>query len=93
MARRRTHGYHTPERTALDDLGSEIRKEKEIQCPQGFSKDDMAPSEEDIEDLVFQKNVLPERTGVFELDFPSSPKVSKGRGKRSNIPIPSKKSN
>ena len=86
MGRRRRYGYKTPERTALDDLASEQRKEQELQCPEGFSKEDMASSEEDIEDLVFQKNVLPDRTGVFDLDFPESPKISKGRGKRSNIP-------
>ena len=90
MARRRRYGYKTPERTALDELASEIRKENDVQCPQGFSKEDMASSEEDIEDLVFQRNVLPDRTGVFDLDFPESPKVSKGRGKRSNIPNASK---
>ena len=90
MARRRRYGYKTPERTALDELSSEVRKENDVQCPQGFSKEDMASSEEDIEDLVFQRNVLPDRTGVFDLDFPESPKVSKGRGKRSNIPVSSK---
>ena len=90
MTRRCRYGYKTPERTALDVLGSEVRKEKELQCPQGFSKEDMASSEEDIEDLVFERNVLPDRTGVFDLDFPESPKVSKGRGKRSNIANSSK---
>ena len=86
MARRRRYGYKTPECTALDELASEVRKENDLQCPQGFSKEDMASSEEDIEDLVFQRNVLPDRTGVFDLDFPESPKVSKGRGKWSNMP-------
>ena len=96
MARRRRYGYKTPERTALDELdeldelASEVRKQNDVQCPQGFSKEDMASSEEDIEDLVFQRNVLPDRTGVFDLDFPELPKVSKGRGKRSNIPNSSK---
>ena len=85
MTRRCKYGYKTPERTALDDLASEQRREKELECPAGFSKEDMASSEEDIEDLVFQKNVLPDRTGIFDLDFPTSPKVSKGRGKRSHI--------
>ena len=92
MARKRRFGYKTPERTALDELASEVRKEKELECPAGFSKEDMASSEEDIVDLVFQRNVLPDRTGVFDIDFPESPKVSKGRGKRSNISKPTKKS-
>ena len=90
MAKRRRFGYKTNERNALDELASDVRKEKELECPQGFSKEDMASSEEDIEDLVFQKNVLPDRTGVFDIDFPDSPKVGKGRGKRSNISNPTK---
>ena len=92
MARKRRFGYKTPDRNALDELASEVRKEKELECPPGFSKEDIASSEEDIEDLVFQRNVLPDRTGVFDIDFPESPKVSKGRGKRSNISKPTKKS-
>ena len=93
MARRLRFRYKTPECTALDDLASEQRKEKELECPPGFSKEDMASSEEDIEDLIFQRNVLPDRTGVFDIDFPEPPKVSKGRGKRSNITKPSKMPN
>ena len=85
MAMKRKFGYKTPDRNALDDLASAVRKEKELECPAGFAKEDMASSEEDIEDLVFQRNILPDRTGVFDIDFPESPKVSKGKGKRSSV--------
>ena len=83
MERRRRHGYVTPPRTALDELGSELRREKENVVPSGFVSDDIVGSEEDIEDVVFQCAILPERTGNFDLDFPKSPRISKGKGKRS----------
>ena len=31
-----------------------------------------------MEDILFQKVIQPSRTGNFDLDFPASPKVSKG---------------
>ena len=80
---RRKHGYVTPPRTALDELGSELRREKEQALPSGFVSDDIVGSEEDIEDVVFQRTILPERTGNFDLDFPKSPRISKGKGKTS----------
>ena len=83
MERRRKHGYVTPPRTALDELGSELRREKEQALPSGFVSDDIVGSEEDIEDVVFQCTILPERTGNFDLDFPKSPRISKGKGKTS----------
>ena len=83
MDRRRKHGYVTPPCTALDKLGSDLRREKESVLPGGFVSDDIVGSEEDIEDVVFQHAILPERTGNFDLDFPKSPKISKGKGKRS----------
>ena len=83
MERRRKHGYVTPPRTALDELGSELRREKEQALPSGFVPDDIVGSEEDIEDVVFQCTILPERTGNFDLDFPKSPRISKGKGKTS----------
>ena len=83
MQRRRKYGYITPPRNALDDLASEVRKEKLNEMPSGFNSDDVIESEEDVEDLVFQRAVLPNRTGNFDIDFPDSPKQSKGRGKRS----------
>ena len=87
MERRRKHGYRTPPRTALDDLASEVRKEKLNELPSGFHCDDVIDSEEDVEDLVFQHAILPNRTGNFDIDFPVSPKQSKGRGKRSKSKI------
>ena len=39
---------------------------------------DCASSDEDVEDLVFKKAILPTRTGDFDKDFPPSPTVSKG---------------
>ena len=83
MERRRKHGYVTPPCTALDELGSELRREKEQALPSGFVSDDIVGSEEDIEDVVFQRTILPERTGNFDLDFPKSPRISKGNGKTS----------
>ena len=80
MEMRRKHGYVTPPRTALDELGSELRREKEQALPSGFVSDDIVGSEEDIEDVVFQRTILPERTGNFDLDFPKSPRISKGKG-------------
>ena len=83
MERRRKHGYVTPPCTALDELGSELRREKEQALPSGFVSDDIVGSEEDIEDVVFQCTLLPQRTGNFDLDFPKSPRISKGKGKTS----------
>ena len=83
MERRRKHGYVTPPRTALDELGSELRREKEQALASGFVSDDIVGSEEDIEDVVFQHAILPDRTGNFDLDFPESPRISKGKGKTS----------
>ena len=79
MARRRRYGYQTPERTALDELASDVRKEKELECPQGFSKEDMASSEEDIEDLVFQRNILPDRTEYLIWISQTRPKSARER--------------
>ena len=53
MERRRRHGYVTQPCTALDELGSELRREKENALPSGFVSDDIVGSEEDIEDVVF----------------------------------------
>ena len=83
MERRRRHGYVTPPCTALDELGSALRREKESALPSGFVSDDIVGSEEDIEDVVFQCAILPERTENFDLDFPKLPRISKGKGKRS----------
>ena len=79
----RKHGYVTPPCTALDELGSELRREKEKALPSRFLSDDIVGSEEDRENVVFQRAILPERTGNVDLDFPQSPRISKGKGKTS----------
>ena len=66
-----------------------------------INEDDCVSSSEDIEDVVFQKTVLPIHTGNFDIDFPPSPKVPKGGKVKSkkhggitqNSPQPSKTSN
>ena len=66
-----------------------------------INQDDCVSSSEDIEDVVFQKTVLPRCTGNFDIDFPPSPKVPKGGKVKSkktggitqNSPQPSKSSN
>ena len=75
----------TPTRMALDDLLSLQTKNKLHEVPLGFSGEDIAQSDEDIEDLVFQRNILPERTGVFDVDFPESPKQSKNKGGKGKV--------
>ena len=75
----------TPLRTALDDLASLQRKNLLDEVPTGFNKEDIAQSDEDIEDLVFQRSILPERTGVFDVDFPESPKISKNKGGKGKV--------
>ena len=74
----RKMGCKTPPRTALDDLGSILNKEREGEAKSSFSKEDEADSDEDMADLVFRKAILPGRTGDFDKDFPPSPKVAKG---------------
>ena len=76
---------NTPPRTALDDLASLQRKNQLDKVPTGFSNEDIAQSDEDIEDLVFQQSILPERTGVFDVDFPESPKISKNKGGKGKV--------
>ena len=63
-------GYKTPPRTALDDLGSILNKEREGQAKSSFLKEDEADSDEDMADLVFRKAILPGHTGDFDKDFP-----------------------
>ena len=75
----------TPPRTALDELSSLQKKNKIDDVPEGFSNQDIAQSDEDIEDLVFQRIILPERTGVFDVDFPESPKESKNKGGKGKV--------
>ena len=75
----------TPPRTALDELVSLQRKNLLDEVPTGFRNEDVAQSDEDIEDLIFQRSILPERTGVFDVDFPESPKISKNKGGKGKV--------
>ena len=75
------------QRTALDDLASLERKERSKQTLKGNSDSDLEFS--DVDNTVSQKVVdyssdssgqgtrFAHRTGIFELDFPTSGKVSK----------------
>ena len=72
-------GYKTPPRTKLDSLYSDEDKENNKPVSENIiNEDDCVSSSEDIEDVVFQKTVLPTHTGNFDIDFPPSPKVPKG---------------
>ena len=86
-ARKRKYGYRTPARTKLDSLLSGDKPDSTTE-DEGYAlnAEDYVSSSEDVEDMVFQKVVQPTRTGNFDVDFPPSPKVSKGtstKGKRS----------
>ena len=75
-------GQKSPPKTALDDLTfSDPGKSGKHTVPNS-NEGDYASSGEDIEDLVFRTAIQPGRTGDFDLDFPKSPKVSKGKGKK-----------
>ena len=77
-------GQKSPPKSALDDLTfSEPEKSRKQTLP-NCNEGDYASSGEDIEDLVFRTAIQPGRTGDFDLDFPKSPKVSKGKGKKEN---------
>ena len=79
------------QRTALDDLASLERKERRKQTLKANSDSDLEFS--DVDNTVSKKVVdyssdssgqgtrFVQRTGIFELDFPTSGKVSKGDAK------------
>ena len=72
-------GYKTPSRTKLDSLYSNEDKENNKPVSENIiNEHDCVSSSEDIEDVVFQKTVLPTCTGNFDIDFPPSLKVPKG---------------
>ena len=72
-------GHKTPMRTKLDSLFSdEEDNENDALIATNVDDADCASSDEDVEDLVFRKAVLPTKTGDFDLDFPPSPNVPKG---------------
>ena len=65
-----------PARTKLDSLLSdEDDNNKNEQDHMSIDSADCVSSEEDVEDVVFQKSILPTRTGNFDIDFPPSPTV------------------
>ena len=66
-------------RTKLDSLLSdEEENTQDAASDTNIDNADCASSDEDVEDLVFRKAILPTRTGDFDKDFPPSPTVSKG---------------
>ena len=78
-ARKKKYGYRTPARTKLDSLLSGDKPDSTTEdegC--ALNADDYVSLSEVVEDVFFQKVVLPTRTGNFDVDFPPSPKVSKG---------------
>ena len=86
----------------MDSLYSDEDKENNKPVSENIiNEDDCVSSSEDIEDVVFQKTVLPTHTGNFDIDFPPSPKVWKGGKVKSkknggiiqNSPQPSKSLN
>ena len=83
MKHKRKCGYRTPPRTKLDSLLDDEETDTEINgsstTKQPEEKDDYVSSSEDVEDVVFRKCVQPTHTGNFDLDFPASPKISKGK--------------
>ena len=63
-------GYKTPPRTKLNSLYSDEDKENNKPASENIiNEDDCVSSSEDIEDVVFQKTVLPTHTGNFDIDF------------------------
>ena len=88
--RRKMLGQKSPPKTALDDLTFSDPGKSGKQTVPNCNEGDYASSGEDIEDLVFRTAIHPGRTGDFDLDFPKSPKVSKGKGKKGKkILVPS----
>ena len=82
-------------RTALDSLQSVERKEREANDMSSdlYSEaDDILDGANDgtCSDSSGNGTRLSKCTGVFSLDFPPSPKVSKGKGKKSRPFIPQK---
>ena len=88
MRRLYPNGKPARPRDALDDLLSAERKAKE---KQEVSSDLYSETDEDLKnnpdgntsDSSGNGTRFAKRTGVFSLDFPESPKVPKGKGKRS----------
>ena len=82
------HGKPNRMRTALDNLYSLEKKESECK-DKGLSSDLFSESEDNNavdgneSDSSGNGTRFAHRTGVFSLDFPLSPKVPKGKGKKS----------
>ena len=88
MKNRYPRGKPKRPRDALDELMSAERKEKE---QTGNSSDLYSESESDMpktkgdydSDSSGQGTRFAHRTGIFSLDFPESPRMPKGKGKKS----------
>ena len=73
-------GKPKPQRTALDDLLSAERKEKQYESDELYSQTDDDRGNES--ESSGQGTRFLGHTGIFSLDFPQSPHVSKGKGKK-----------
>lgn len=82
---RRNGPNYKPQRDALDDLLSFTRKEKEAQKKPINSESEMSDVEKSAKKNVYdyssdssgQGTRFSKRTGIFEIDFPDTPNVSK----------------
>ena len=80
MKNKYPNGKPKPQRTALDDLLSAERKEKANESSDLYSQTD--DDRGDDSESSGQGTRFLGRTGVFSLDFPQSPRVPKGKGKK-----------
>ena len=82
------HGKPVQKRNALDELFSVERREREkkekVMSSDLFSEsEENNPTEGDDTDSSGNGTRFAHRTGEFSLDFPESPRVPKGKGKKS----------
>ena len=84
MCNRFPHGKPKPQCTALDDLLSAERKEKEKVCESSDLYSESDDTKGNKSESSGQGTRFIGRTGVFSLDFPASPVVPKGKGKNSH---------
>ena len=82
MKNRYPHGKPPPMRTALDDLLSAERKENQASSDLYSDSEDNNEVNGNESESLGNGTRFAHRTGVFSLDFPESPKVPKGRGKK-----------
>ena len=84
MKNRYPHGKPVPMRTALDDLLSAERKEnkKEDSSDLFSDSEDGNAVNTNESDSSGNGTCFAHRTGIFSLDFPDSPRIPKGKGKK-----------